>query len=78
MKNDTAYQIIEFATKYKVNTIVFEYLGQMRVPKGMYGAKELHFKLHYWRKIGTQNKVEEMAHYLGMRISRVLVRETSM
>lgn len=78
MTNDTAHQIIEFASKYKVHTIVFEYLGQMRVPKGMYGAKKLRFKLHYWRKIGIQNKVEEMAHYLGMRISRVLARGTSM
>lgn len=78
MTNDTAHQIIEFAIKYKVNTIVFEYLGQIRLPKGMYGAKKLRFKLHYWRKIGIQNKVEEMAHYLGMRISRVLARGTSM
>ena len=78
MTNDTAHQILEFASKHKVNTIVFEYLGQMRVPKGMYGAKKLRFKLHYWRKIGIQNKIEEMAHYLGMRISRVLARGTSM
>lgn len=78
MTNDTAHQIIEFAAKYNVNTIVFEYLGQMRVPKGFYGARRLRFKLHYWRKTGIQNKVEEMAHYLGMRISRVLARGTSM
>ena len=74
MTNDTAHQIIEFTTKYNVNTIVFEYLGQMRVPKGFYGARRLRFKLHSWRKTGIQNKVEEMAHYLGMRISRVLAR----
>lgn len=78
MTNDTAHQIIEFASKYNVNTIVFEYLGQIRTPKGMYGAKKLRFKLHYWRKTAIQNKVEEMAHYLGMRISRVLARGTSM
>lgn len=78
MTNDTAHQIIEFATKCNVNTIVFEYLGQMRVPKGFYGARRLRFKLHYWRKTGIQNKVEEMAHYLGMRISRILARGTSM
>ncbi|MBF0725115.1 transposase [Enterococcus gallinarum] len=78
MTNDTAHQIIEFATKYNVNTIVFEYLGQMRIPKGFYGARRLRFKLHYWRKTGIQNKVTEMAHYLGMRISRVLARGTSM
>ncbi|MGN8981939.1 RNA-guided endonuclease TnpB family protein [Enterococcus villorum] len=78
MINDTAHQLIEFASKYNVHTIVFEYLGQMRTPKGMYGAKKLRFKLHYWRKTAIQNKVEEMAHYLGMRISRVLARGTSM
>lgn len=78
MTNDTAYQIIEFASKYKVNTIVFEYLGQMRVSKGMYGAKKLRFNLHYWRKTEIQNKVEEMVHHLGMRILRVLARGTSM
>ncbi len=78
MTNDTAHQMIEFATKYNVDTIVFEYLGQMRVPKGFYGARRVRFKLHYWRKMGIQNKVEEMAHYLGMRISRVLARGTSM
>ncbi|MDQ6109205.1 transposase [Enterococcus faecalis] len=78
MTNDTAHQLIEFAKKYNVNTIVFEYLGQMRVPKGTYGARRLRFKLHYWRKTAIQNKVEEMAHYLGMRLSRVLARGTSM
>ncbi|HGW2901575.1 TPA: hypothetical protein ACNKKU_002857 [Enterococcus faecalis] len=78
MTNDTAHQIIEFTAKYNVNTIMFEYLGQMRMPKGFYGSKRLRFKLHYWRKTGIQNKVEEMDHYLGMRISRVLARGTSM
>lgn len=77
LTNDTAHQIIEFAVKNKANTIVFEYLGQMRMPKGCYGARRLRFKLHYWRKIAIQNKVEEMAHYLGMRISRVLANGTS-
>lgn len=77
MTNDTAHQIVEFASKHNVNTIVFEYLGQMRMPRGFYGVRKLRFKLHYWRKIAIQNKVEEMAHYLGMRISRVLSNGTS-
>lgn len=58
MTNDTAHQIIEFTAKYNVNTIMFEYLGQIRMPKGFYGARRLRFKLHYWRKTGIQNKVE--------------------
>lgn len=74
---NTAAQIIAFAKEYDVHTIVFEFLGQMRVPKGMYGAKRLRFKLHYWTKTGIQNKVEEMAHYEGMRISRINPRNTS-
>lgn len=78
MTNDTAHKLIAFATKHKVHTIVFEYLGKMRVGKGVYGARKLRFKLHYWRKTAIQNKVEEMAHCLGMRISRVLARGTSM
>lgn len=48
------------------------------MPKGFRGAKRLRFKLHYWRKIAIQNKVEEMAHFEGMRISRVLANGTSM
>jgi IS605 OrfB family transposase len=75
--NDTAHQIVEFAQLHGVKTIVFEHLGDMRVPKGMYGAKKLRFKLHFWRRLGVQKKVEEMAHYLGMRISRVLANGTS-
>jgi len=75
--NDTAAQIIQFAKQHHVHTIVFEFLDKMRMPKGYYGAKKLRFKLHYWAKKGIQNKVEEMAHYEGMRISRVNPRNTS-
>ncbi|MEG0472456.1 MAG: hypothetical protein RR588_08990 [Solibacillus sp.] len=66
-----------FAKEHAVHTIVFEFLDQMRVPKGYYGAKRLRFKLHYWTKKGVQNKVEEMAHYEGMRISRINPKNTS-
>ena len=75
--NDTAAQIVTFAKEHEVHTIVFEFLDQMRIPKGYYGARRLRFKLHYWTKKGVQNKVEEMAHYEGMRISRVNPRNTS-
>lgn len=73
----TAQQIIAFAKEYKADAIVFEFLDQMKVPKRFYGAKKLRFKLHYWRKKGIQNKVEEMAHYLMMRVSRINPRNTS-
>ena len=75
--NDTAAQIIQFAKQHHVHTIVFEYLDKMRLPKGVYGAKRLRFKLHYWAKKGIQNKVEETRITKGMRISRVNARNTS-
>ncbi|MCM3791073.1 RNA-guided endonuclease TnpB family protein [Domibacillus indicus] len=73
----TSHEIIKFATKHGCDVIVFEYLGRMKTPKGFYGARKFRFKLHGWGKIGIQNKVEEMAHCLGMRISRVNPRNTS-
>lgn len=73
----TSHQIVKFAKEHGCNVIVFEYLDQMKMPKGFWSAKKLRFKLRYWRKKGIQNKVEEMAHYLGMRISKVNARNTS-
>ncbi|WP_257009718.1 transposase [Evansella halocellulosilytica] len=75
--NNTSHEIVKFANEHHCDVIVFEYLDKMKVPKGFWGAKKLRFKLRYWRKKGIQNKVEEMAHYLGMRISRVNARNTS-
>jgi putative transposase len=75
--NHTSHEIISFANEHKCDVIVFEYLDKMKTPKRFYGAKKLRFKLRYWRKKGIQNKVREMAHYLGIRISRVNARNTS-
>jgi putative transposase len=75
--NHTSHEIVSFAKEHDCHVIVFEYLDKMKVPKGFWGAKKLRFKLRYWRKKGIQNKVEEMAHYLGIRISRVNARNTS-
>lgn len=75
--HDTAERIVTFAKKHNCDVIVFEFLDKMRTPKGFYGAKKLRFKLHYWRKKGIQNKVKEMAHYQGIRFSRVNARNTS-
>lgn len=77
MLNSASSQIVRFAKEHNADVIVFEFLGKMRVPKGFYGAKRLRFKLHYWNKIGLQNKVTEMAHYEGMRISRINPKNTS-
>jgi putative transposase len=73
----TASEIVKFAEKVHADVIVFEYLGKMKMPKGMYGAKKLRQKLHHWCKMGIQHKVEEMAHYRGMRIRRVNAKNTS-
>ena len=64
----TSHEIVRFANENDCDVIVFEYLDKMKVPKGFWGAKKLRFKLRYWRKTAIQKKIEEMAHYIGMRI----------
>lgn len=75
--NNTAYEIVKFAKEHDCDVIIFEFLDKMKMPKNHWGAKRLRFKLRYWRMKGIQNKVEEMAHYAGMRISRINARNTS-
>ena len=75
---NTVDQIIAFAVKNNADVIVLEYLGKMRLPKNTFGAKRLRAKLHYWAKVKIQHKVEEKAHTLGIRYSKVLARGTSM
>ena len=77
MVHHTVHEIVKFAKDHHCDVIVFEYLDKMKIPKGFWGAKKLRFKLRYWRKTAIQNKVEEMAHYVGMRISRINARNTS-
>ncbi|MEI3613218.1 transposase [Pseudogracilibacillus sp. SO30301A] len=71
IKVNTAVEIIKFAEEYNADIIVFEYLGKMKLPKGVYGAKKLRHILHHWCQLGIQSKVEEMAHYRGMRIRKI-------
>ena len=75
---DTANKIVDFALKFNAGVIVFEYLSRMKLPKDVYGAKRLRFKLQYWAKQTTYKKTLEKAHSLGIRLSRVLARGTSM
>ncbi|WP_227001764.1 transposase [Virgibacillus necropolis] len=77
IKVNTASEIIKFAETHNADVIVFEYLGKMHVPKGIFGAKKLRYKLHHWCKLEIQSKVEEMAHYRQMRIRRVNPKNTS-
>src|SRR5690625_7273487 len=57
--------------------MVFKYLGGMKMPKGTYDTKKLRHRLHHWCQVGIQSKVQEMAHYRGMRIRRINPRNTS-
>lgn len=75
--NLTAHEIVLFAKEHGAHTIVFEYLGKMRLPKGVWGARRLRHKLQFWAKMCIQNKAKQMAHYLGMRFSRANAKNTS-
>ena len=75
---DTVNKIVEFAVKNSVDVIIFEYLGKMKLPKGLYGARRLRAKLQYWAKVKIQHLAEQKAHSVGIRYSRVLARGTSM
>ncbi|MEQ6375418.1 hypothetical protein RZN25_01035 [Bacillaceae bacterium S4-13-56] len=68
---------MKFTKEHNYDVVVFEFLDKMKIPKSFWGAKKLRFKLRYWRKTAIQHKVEEMAHYAGIRISRVHPRNTS-
>lgn len=77
IKVNTAVEIIKFAEDYNADVIVFEYLGRMRISRGSFGSHRLRQRLHHWCKLGVQTKVEEMAHYRGMRIRRINPKYTS-
>lgn len=72
---NTSTEIVRFAKEHDADVIVFEYLGKLKATG--FGAKKLREKLHHWDCVGIQNKVTEMAHYLGIRISRINPRNTS-
>ena len=68
----TAKFIVDTASRYDADVIVFEYLdlgGKKR------GSKKQ--KLALWKALDVQNMVTVKAHVLGMRVSRVNAWETS-
>lgn len=73
----TVDEIINFAVKNNADVIVFEHLGKMKLPKGIYGARRLRAKIQFWAKCKIQKKVELKAHNFGIRFSRILARGTS-
>ncbi|MDN5316962.1 MAG: putative transposase, partial [Thermoanaerobacterium sp.] len=72
---DTVHQIIEFAKKYKADVIVFEYLGKLK-SKGNY-ARRMRIKLQYWAKQKIQEKVCDIAHSYGIRVSWINPKNSS-
>ena len=67
----TAHYIMEIATMYNADVIVFEHLELQGKKKG---NKQ---KIHHWKAKAVQKIVESQAHRLGMRIARVNARNTS-
>lgn len=64
--------IVDFATLYGVNTIVFEHLDMQ---KKKHGSKKQ--RLQMWRKMDIQHRVEHQAHRRLMRVSRICACGTS-
>ena len=72
LSKKVATAIISFATEYRTDVIVFEYLS---IKGKKSGSKKQ--KLHMWRKNYIQDLVEHKAHRIGVRISRVCAKYTS-
>lgn len=70
-------EIVGVAVSHGCQSIVFEHLGRLKVPKAFYGAKRLRKKFHYWLKGKIQRYTRYKALSEGMRFSRVLARGTS-
>ena len=72
LSKKVATAIISFATEYRTDVIVFEYLS---IKGKKSGSKKQ--KLHMWRKNYIQDLVAHKAHRIGVRISRVCAKYTS-
>ena len=68
----TATFIIDTAIMWSADTIVFEHLDIQGKKRGTHKQR-----LHHWRTQHVQSMVENKAHRLGMRISRVSAWGTS-
>ena len=69
--------LVNLAVKYNCQTIVFEHLGRLRVPRDFYGAGRLRRKVHYWLQGRIQKYTKYKGYANGIRFSRVLARGTS-
>lgn len=72
LSKKVATQIVSFASEYMSDVIVFEYLDM----KGkISGTKKQ--KLNLWKKRYIQKLVSHKAHRIGMRVTRVIAKNTS-
>ena len=67
-----ALEIVLFASEYMSDVIVFEYLDMNGKTSG--SKKQ---KLHLWKKRYIQDLVTHKAHRIGMRVTRVIAKNTS-
>jgi hypothetical protein len=70
---DTCREIMNTAVLYDVDCVVFEHLDRNGPARG----KSCRERIHMWRAIDIQKRVELQAHRNGMRISRVCAWGTS-
>jgi putative transposase len=70
-------KLVRIAREHDCQTIVFEHLGHLRVPRGFWGARKLRKKVHYWLQGRIQKFTRYKAHREGIQFSKVLARGTS-
>ncbi len=70
-------KLTKLAKEHNCQAIVFEHLGRLKVPRGVYGAARKRRKFHYW----LQGRIQKFTKYKspseGILFSRVLARVTS-
>jgi len=65
------------AKEFGCQSIVFEHLDNLRVPKNFYGAARLRRKVHYWLQGRIQHYTSYKACNEAIRFSRVLFKGSS-
>ena len=70
---NTTKKLMEIAVLYDVDCIVFEHLDRGKKVSG----KNYRERIHMWRAVDVQKRVELQAHRHGMRISRICAWGTS-
>ena len=69
--------LVALALTNQCQSIVFEHLGKLRMPKDFYGANRLRKKLQYWLQGRIQKYTKYKGHAQGIGFRRVMARGTS-